>query len=96
MVRLKFSELTYKLLPGDYSLVFARMRWDIKFSTKALLPDDTPFHYAGKAMGGENHVLALVKNTDHGLKIAGWSETPDAPIAYMRQLYEWVADPEIR
>jgi len=72
------------------------MRWDIKFAADATTPDGAAFSQAGKLMGGENHVLALIKQTASGLKLAGWSETPDAPLSYMRQLYEWVADPTLR
>jgi len=38
-------------------------------------------------MGGDDHVLTLVVRTPGGWRLAGWSETPDAPITYISQLY---------
>jgi hypothetical protein len=70
------------------------MRWDIKFAQSESAEGPSAQH-AGKAMGGENHVLALVRKTDAGVKLVGWSETPDAAISYMRRLYEWAADPSL-
>lgn len=92
-IRLKFSNISFKSLPGAYAQVFIRMRWDIKFADNAKTPYGAVFNQAGKLMGGENHVLALIRDADSELKLVGWSETPDAPISYMRQLYEWVAQP---
>ncbi len=94
-IKLKFSNVTTKSLPGDYALVFLYMRWDIRFAADAKTEDGAPFSQAGKSMGGENHVLAMVRKTADGLKFTGWSETPNAPVTYMRQLYEWVADKDI-
>lgn len=94
-IRLQFSNISCKSLPGDYAIAFIHLRWDIKFAENVTTMDGVAFSHAGKSMGGENHVLALIRDTESGLKLAGWSETPNAPITYMRQLYEWQANPEI-
>ena len=94
-IRLRFSEMKTRPLPDGYLMVFLRMRWDIRFATDAQRDDGTSFAHAGKSMGGENHVLALVHQKNTRLALVGWSETPDAPISYMRRLYEWVADPDL-
>lgn len=77
-VRLDFSDQRPIPLDAAWRLMFVRMRWSIRFAAAA------PPAVAGKAMGGDNHVLALL----HGERFAGWSETPDAPISYVRRLYE--------
>lgn len=77
-VALSFADVTALPLAGDWSLLIALMRWDIRFAAVA------PGALAGKAMGGDNHVLALL----HGDRLAGWCEAPDAPISYIRRLYE--------
>lgn len=76
VLRLQFSDPSAMPLEGPWSMLWCRMRWDIRFAAAAPM--------AGKAMGGENHVFALL----HGDRFAGWSETPDAAITYMRALYE--------
>jgi hypothetical protein len=81
-VRLQFSDVTAMPLDGRYAAVTMKLRWDIRFSGGA------PGQLAGKAMGGTNHVVALVTDSDAGLRWAAWSETPDAAITYLRQLYE--------
>jgi hypothetical protein len=81
-VRLQFADVTAVPLDGRFSAATMAMRWDIRFA------DGAPGQLAGKAMGGHNHVIALVTDSDAGLRWAAWSETPDAPITYMRQLYE--------
>ena len=93
-IRLKFTQLSTKDLGDTEAIVFVHMRWDIKFAQSEAAEGPAAQH-AGKAMGGENHVLALLRMTENGLKLRGWSETPDAPIAYVRRLYEWAADPSI-
>ncbi len=90
-VRLSFSNLKLKAIAENRAILFLNMRWDIRFAANAVHDNGAPFASAGKAMGGQNHVLAMVRQTDAGLKLTGWSETPDAPITYMRQLYEWNA-----
>lgn len=92
---LKFSNISLKPLPGNYAVVFIRMRWDIRFAKNVTNKEGAAFSHAGKAMGGENHVLALVRESGSSVKLVGWNETPDAPITYMGQLYQWIADPEI-
>ena len=77
-LRLQFTDASAMPLDGPWSLLWCRMRWDIRFAAHAPPP------LTGKAMGGENHVLALL----HGDRFAGWSETPDAAITYVRALYE--------
>lgn len=85
-VRLQFSDVTAMPLDGRFSAVTMALRWDIRFSGGA------PGPLAGKAMGGTNHVVALVTESDAGLRWAAWSETPDAAITYLRQLYEHQAN----
>ena len=94
-IRLQFSNISSKRLADALSLVFTRMRWDIRFATDAKRMDGATFVHAGKSMGGENHVVALLRDKGSELKLAGWSETPDAPISYIGQLYQWVADSDI-
>ncbi len=77
-VRLGFSDIMPVPLDGRFSLLIARMRWDIRFATSA------PAAVAGRAMGGDNHVVALIA----GDSFAGWCEAPDAAISYIRRLYE--------
>ena len=89
----KYSNISFKSLPGNYAIVFLRMHWYISFAENTRTLDGAAFAYAGKSMGGENQVLLLIRETDAGLKIAGWSEIPNSPISYMGQLYEWAADP---
>ena len=81
-VRLRFSDIVVLPLDGRFSAVTMALRWDIRFSGGA------PGQLAGKAMGGWNRTVALVTDTDVGLRWAAWSETPDAAITYVRQLYE--------
>lgn len=77
-VRLALTDAREMTLTEGWSLILAAMRWDIRFRP------DAPAPLAGTAMGGDNHVLALV----HRDKLAGWCEAPDAPISYLRQLYQ--------
>ncbi len=81
-VRLTFTDVVPLPLDGGWSMATMALRWDIGFSAGA------PGPLANKAMGGWNHVVALMTETDAGLRWAGWSETPDAPITYVRRLYE--------
>ena len=103
-IRLTFSGVqARRFAPGPASgLITAavRMHWDIRFSEDATLIDGRPFAHRGKIMGGDNHVLCLLRADPSGsdashpatpafksLKLCGWSETPDAPITYMAGLY---------
>ena len=72
------------------------MAWDIRFRTGARLASDMDLHRRGKAMGGFNHVLAMLRRTDAGWKPTGWSETPDAAIIYLTQLYYRTAAKDFR
>lgn len=74
-VRLEFGAPERIPLDAGWTMLWFTMRWDIRFKAGPL---------GGKAMGGDNHVLALTR----GDRLTGWSETPDAPISYMRRLYE--------
>jgi len=95
-VRLKFSGPQIRPLPGGYAMVIVKMRWDIAFATGKKTFENQDFEHGGKAMGGENHVVTLMKETPEGLKLCGWSETPDAPITYMGRMYEWAASPDFQ
>jgi hypothetical protein len=64
------------------------MRWDILFSKDAKTPDGHPFTYRGIPLGGDNHVLCLLRQLEGGWKLCGWSETPDSPILYVAELYK--------
>ncbi len=90
-VELEFSDIKEKSLTDSVSMVFLRMQWDIKFAPGTQTQEGLAFAHAGKRMGGENHVLALLRHIKHETKLIGWSETPDAPITYMGRLYEWAA-----
>ena len=94
-IRLGFSALNVQPLAADLTLVIMRMRWDIRFSATAKNPDGSAFASAGKAMGGDNHVLAVVRETTAGPRFTGWNETPDAPVLYMWRLYEQSAAADI-
>ena len=72
------------------------MAWDIRFRTGARLASDMDLHRRGKAMGGFNHVLAMLRRTGAGWKPTRWSETPDAAIAYPTQLYYRTAAKDFR
>lgn len=95
-VRLAFSKPQIRPLPAGYAIVVVAMRWDIAFAGGKKTFEDKEFEHGGKAMGGVNHVVTLIKETPSGLKLAGWSETPDAPITYMAKLYEWAASPDFK
>ncbi len=77
-LRLSFSDVVPVPLDGRFSMLIARMRWDIRFTSGA------PAAVAGRAMGGDNHVMALVADD----RFVGWCEAPDAAITYIRRLYE--------
>lgn len=84
---LSFSDFRSQLVGADRLLVGMRMRWDIKFADDARLIDGSAFSWAGQKMGGENHVVALLKKTSDELKLTAWVEAPNAPILYMADLY---------
>lgn len=91
MVRLVFSKPLVKVLAPGLSLLLFEMRWDIRFAAAARNPDGSPFASRGKAMGGDNHVAAIVADTGAGPRFRSWIEAPDAPINYLRRLYEGAA-----
>ena len=84
---LSFSDYRAQELSDELMFVGMRMRWDIRFAKDAKLMDGSPFSWAGQAMGGNNHVIALLKRTDAGLKLRAWIEAPLAPISYIAELY---------
>lgn len=86
-VELGFGVLAARPLAGPYALATVAMRWDIEFRENASYLDGRPFPYGGQCMGGDNQVLLLTTGSGADLRLAGWSETPDAPLAYMARLY---------
>jgi len=86
-VRLDFSGVR----DLGFGLAVARMDWFIRFRASAQV-GGAPFRHAGKAMAGWNHVLLRAEETGHGLRLTGWSETPDAAPLYLTELYYRAAD----
>ena len=86
-IELTFSGLRSQPLGNERRLVSMRMRWEIKFSADAKLMDGSPFGGAGQSMGGDNHVIALLKKTSGAWKLNAWIEAPNAPISYIADLY---------
>jgi hypothetical protein len=84
---LSFSNIVSKPMGEDRILVGTHMRWDIDFADDARNIDGSAFAWAGKAMGGENHVMACLKKAGKDWKLTAWVEAPDAPILYMADLY---------
>jgi hypothetical protein len=84
---LSFSNIVSKPMGEDRILAGVRMRWDIGFADDARNIDGSTFAWAGKAMGGENHVMACLKKVGNAWKLTAWVEAPDAPILYMADLY---------
>lgn len=84
---LAFSDFRSQPVGEDRMLVGMRMRWDIKFADNARLIDGSAFTWAGQKMGGDNHVIAFLKQSDEELKLTAWVEAPNAPILYMADLY---------
>jgi len=60
---------------------------DIKFAKDAKLMDGSGFAWAGQTMGGDNHVIALLKEMSGNWKLTAWIEAPNAPINYIAGLY---------
>jgi hypothetical protein len=86
-VALQFLDVQPLAIAPDLWMIITPMRWDIRFAQDARTSDGLPFRHRGRAMGGDNHVLALIALTPKGLKLRGWGETPDAAITTMTQLY---------
>lgn len=95
-IRLKLSGLRHIELAPDRRMVAMDMNWDIRFAPDAHLADGTPFHHRKKAMGGFNRVLCMLVRTDDGWKLVGWSETPDAAITYLTDMYYRTAAEDFR
>jgi hypothetical protein len=86
-VELNFSDLHAQPAGPRRELVGMRMRWDIRFSPDARLMDGQPFSWAGRTMGGDNHVIALLRERDGDWGLMAWIEAPNAPITYLADLY---------
>jgi hypothetical protein len=86
-IRLRLGAMQHIVIAPDLRMATFPMVWDIRFADAARLANGMDFHHRGKAMGGSNHVLAMLRRTDAGWKLTGWSETPDAAITYLTQLY---------
>ena len=84
---LSFAQVVVQQLADDRVLAGAKMRWDIAFAADARNIDGSAFAWAGKAMGGENHVAAGLIRIGGDWKLTSWIEAPDAPILYMADLY---------
>ena len=93
-VRLQFSDPQVRE-SGDLVIATVHMRWNIRFSVDATLPDGSAFLHRGRTMGGDNHVVVFLGTLDDGWKLRGWIETPDAAITYMRNLYFRNADRDL-
>ena len=91
-VILRFSDPMVKTARPGLLVATVNMRWDIRFANDARLADGQPFMHRGKAMGGDNHVLLMLEETPAGFRLVAWSETPDAPLSYLRGLYFKQAD----
>ncbi len=86
-IELTFSDLRSQPVGSERQLVAMRMRWEISFSADAKLMDGSSFAWAGQTMGGDNHVVALLKETAGTWKLNAWIEAPNAPINYIADLY---------
>lgn len=95
-IRLKLSSIQHIVLTPERRMVTMDMNWDIRFAADATLANGMPFHHRGRAMGGFNRVLAMLSLTDAGWKIVGWSETPDAAITYLTDMYYRTAAEDFR
>ncbi|MBC7520660.1 MAG: hypothetical protein H7268_06155 [Sandarakinorhabdus sp.] len=95
-IRLQLSNFKHIIITSDIRMAAFDMTWDIRFRTDARLATGQDFHHRGKAMGGFNHVLAMLRRTASGWKLTGWSETPDAAITYLTQLYYRTASADFR
>jgi SnoaL-like domain len=59
------------------------MRWDAKWD-------------GGQFTGGDNRVVARLRQTPQGWRLISWVEAPLAPIVYLRQLYRQSVPEETR
>lgn len=74
-VRLTFSQSRYVDVADGLVMGVHQMDWFIAFTDKP-------------AMGGDNRVAALYRETGEGWRLAAWIEAPLAAITYIRKLYE--------
>jgi hypothetical protein len=95
-IRLRLGAIQHIVIAPDIRMATFPMVWDIRFAADARLATGMDFHHRGKAMGGSNSVLAMLRRTDSGWKLTGWSETPDAAITYLTQLYYQSAAADFR
>lgn len=95
-IRLQLSNFKHIPIGDGLRMAAFDMVWDIRFRADARLASGQDFHHRGKAMGGFNHVLAMLRDTPDGWKLTGWSETPDAAITYLTQLYYRTASADFR
>jgi len=95
-IRLKLTNMKHIVLSPERRMVAMDMNWDIRFSADATLANGMPFHHRSKSMGGYNRVLAMLVQAGAGWKLAGWSETPDAAITYMTDMYYRTANEDFR
>jgi len=86
-ISLRFGAAQGVALPGGALAGIVKMHWDTRFLPGAREAHGMPFPYGGKAMGGDNAVLTMWEEVDGVLMLTGWSETPDAPLMYMTELY---------
>ncbi len=93
---LSYSNVIRVPLGEGLLLVGLRMRWDIRFAQGARQIDGSGFAWAGKAMGGDNHVVACLGDSGAGWSLRAWVEAPDAPLLYMADLYMKNARPDFR
>lgn len=84
---LSYADINTHAITDDVLLLGMRMRWDIQFAEHVKNMDGSGFAWAGQTMGGDNHVLACLRNADGDWKFTAWVEAPDAPILYMADLY---------
>ena len=86
-IELSGSDVKAQPCGADRFLCALKMRWDIEFSQNARTITGQPFSWAGQAMGGNNHVISMLKRDADALKLMAWIEAPNAPITYMAELY---------
>lgn len=84
---LSYADIVTRPIGDVHLLVGLKMRWDIRFAQDAKQIDGSAFAWAGQTMGGDNHVVAVLKKVDDDWRLTSWVEAPDAPILYMADLY---------
>ena len=70
-----FGEARLKPLGEGETLALFDMRWDAAFAAPG-----------ASSIGGDNRVLALLRRTEEGWRLASWVEAPLAPLPYLRRL----------